>query len=156
MNNGLVIKAPVAVNLNRAAFAVYAAFFGWALWRFRHTASLEGTAIFLSMFFGSILGLVSSGVRARRSRWIMAALGILIPGAVFVGMCCMEWSRPEGWFDWLWSTLFALVVWFGIPIMLCLSLFMDIHGISSDKKSGFAVEVRFSKVCAEHFNGKDV
>jgi peptidoglycan/LPS O-acetylase OafA/YrhL len=148
-----VIKAPVAVQLNRIAFALYAAFLGSFLWRIHHTASMEGTAIFLCMFLFSVLGLVSSCIRARRSRWIMAAVGLLIPGIVFIGMCLMEWSRPEGWLEWLFSGLFALVIWFGIPIVLALSLFKDIHSISTDKKQGLMGEIRSAQSCIEYFQG---
>jgi len=38
------------------------------------------------MIFLGVLGLFYSCVRARRSRWIMAVLGLLIPGLVFTMM----------------------------------------------------------------------
>jgi hypothetical protein len=150
-----VIKAPIAVQLNRIAFALYAAVFGSALWRFHHTATVEGTAILLCMFYSSVLGLISSCIRARRSRWIMAALVLLIPGIVFIGMCFMEWSRPEGWLDWLFSGLFGLVGWFGIPIALALSLFKNLHNISFDKMRGILIDIRSNQFATEYFKGSD-
>ena len=149
-----VIKAPIAVQLNRIAFAVYAVFFGWALWRFRHIASVKGTAIFLGMIFLSVLGLFDSCIRARRSRWIMAMLVLLIPGIFFIGLCLTVWSRPEVWLDWLLNGLVAIFVWFGIPITLALSLFMRLYKISSEKR-GLAVDIRQSQKCIEYFKGSE-
>ncbi len=63
----------------------------------------------------------------------MAVLVLLIPGIVFIGMSFMEFSRPEGWLDWLLEGFFAFIVWFSIPLMLALSLFMTIKNMSSDK-----------------------
>lgn len=149
-----VIKAPIAVQLNRIAFALYTAIFGLVLWRFRQIASVEGMAIFLCMFLFSVQGLVSSCIRARRSRWIMAVLGLLIPGLVFIMMCSL-WSRPDGWLDWLLSGFCALVTWFGVPIMLALALFKRICSISLDKKQGLAVDIRSAQSCSEYFKGSD-
>jgi hypothetical protein len=146
-----VIKAPIAVQLNRIAFATYAGFFGYGLWRFRHTASVMGTATFLGMFFLSLFGLFYSCVRARRARWIMAVLGLLIPGLVFVGMCCMEWSRPEGWWEWLFTGLYALAVWFGIPIMLAVSLFLKLLKISVNKKLTISVNISADQMATDFF-----
>jgi len=36
----------------------------------------------------------------------------------------MEFSRPA-WWEWPFDILFVLVVWFGIPILLAVSLFRD-------------------------------
>ncbi|MGD0814378.1 MAG: hypothetical protein ABSA83_12295 [Verrucomicrobiota bacterium] len=151
MNIWPVIKAPIAVQLNRIAFTLYAAFFGACSWRIHRFAAVEGMAIFLCMFLFSVLGLISSFIRARRSRWIMAALDLLIPGIVFIGMCLMEWSRPEGWVDWLFSALVALVVWFGIPLSLALSLFKDICNIRFDKRMSLVFEIRSAQTCIDYF-----
>jgi hypothetical protein len=115
-----VIKAPVGVQLNRVAFLLYAIFFAWPLWCFRHTASLEGSFILASFVFCSLLGLGYSFVRISRSRWILAVLGLSIPTAFWTSMCMMVFSRPA-WWEW------PLVVpmWFSIPVALAVSLFRD-------------------------------
>jgi len=149
-----VIKAPIAVQLNRIAFALYAGFFGSFLWRVHKNASVEGTAIFLGMIFFCVLGLFYSFIRARRSRWIMAVLGLLIPGLVFASLCFLEFSRPEGLADWFLSVLAALVYWFAIPIMLSLTLFKSIYNISFEKR-GLVVDIRSAQKCLDYFKGAD-
>jgi hypothetical protein len=151
MNIGPVIKAPIAVQLNRIAFAIYAGFFASPLWRYRHVASGEGAAILLGMVFLSVLGHFYSCIRARRSRWIMAVLGLLIPGIFWTGMCLMEFSSPEGFWDWLLQGLFALFAWFSIPISLALSLFTSIHRVSFDKKLALDVHIGASQNYLEYF-----
>ncbi len=61
-------KAPLGVQLNRAAFLVYAIFFAWPLWRYRHTAALSGWFIVGSFEFCSLVGLGFSFVRISCSR----------------------------------------------------------------------------------------
>lgn len=119
-----VIKAPLGVQLNRLAFLLYAIFFAWPLWCFRHTISVSGLVIFSSFVFCSLLGLGYSFIRVGRSRWILAVLGLVIPIVFWTSMCLMEFSRPA-WWEWPFGAMFALVVWFGIPIMLAVSLFRD-------------------------------
>jgi len=119
-----VIRAPLGVQLNRAAFTIYAFFFAWPLWSFRHTISLSGLIIFTSFVFCSLLGLGYSFIRIRRSRWILAVLGLVIPAVFWTSMCLMEFSRPA-WWEWPLDAVFALVVWFGFPILLAVSLFRD-------------------------------
>jgi amino acid transporter len=154
MNIWPVIKAPIAVQLNRIAFALYVGFFGSFLWRVHSIASVEGTAIFLGMIFFCVPGLFYSFVRARRSRWIMAALGLLIPGLVFTSMCLLEFSRPEGLSDWFLFVLAALVYWFAIPIMLALLLFKSIYNISFEKR-GLVVDIGSAQKCLEYFTRAD-
>jgi multisubunit Na+/H+ antiporter MnhB subunit len=124
MSISSVIKAPLGVQLNRIAFALYAALFLWPLWQDHHTISPVGLMSFVSLLFVSLLGLFFSCVRAPHSRWILALLGILIPAIVFIAMCLTVWSRPQAWWDWLLSMLTALA-WFAIPIALAVSLFKD-------------------------------
>jgi len=119
-----LIKAPVGVQLNRVAFTVYAAFFAWPLWSLRHAISGSGLVIFASFVFCSLLGLGYTFVRLRRTRWILAVLGLVIPAVFWTGMCLMEFSRPA-WWEWPLVIPFALVVWFGIPTVLAVSLFRD-------------------------------
>lgn len=118
------IKTPLGVQLNRAAFLVYAIFFAWPLWHFRHTVALSGLVILGSFVFCSLLGLGCSFIRFSRSRWILAVLGLLIPAAFWASMSLMEFSRPA-WWEWLFDAVLILVVWMGIPIMLAVSLFRD-------------------------------
>jgi len=120
-----LIKAPLGVQLNRLAFTIYAAFFAWPLWSFRHTISVSGLVVFTSFVFCSLLGFGYTFVRLRRSRWILAAFGLLIPAVFWTSMCLMEFSRPA-WWEWPFDILFAVVVvWFGFPILLATSLFWD-------------------------------
>jgi peptidoglycan/LPS O-acetylase OafA/YrhL len=153
MNIWPVIKAPIAVQLNRIAFAIYTIFFGSYLWRVHRFASVEGTAIFLGMIFLSVLGLFYSCIRARRARWVMAVLVVLIPGLVITAMCLMEFSRPDGWLDWLMAGVFVFVGWLGVPILLALSLFTNIS-IASGKKS-LALEFKISRESIAYFTGAD-
>jgi hypothetical protein len=115
-----LIKAPVAVQLNRAAFIIYTAFFAWPLWAFRHTISASGLVIFGAFVFCSLLGLGYTFVRIRRSRWILALFGLLIPAAFWISMCLIVFSRPA-WWEWP----FALTLWFSIPLSLVVPLFKD-------------------------------
>jgi uncharacterized integral membrane protein len=118
-----VIKAPLGVQLNRAAFLIYAVFFSWPWWHFRHTIVASGLVIFGSFIFCSLFGLSYSFIRIRRSRWIMAVLGLAIPAA-FWTLMLSEFSRPA-WWEWPLDTVLVLVVWMGIPILLTISLFRD-------------------------------
>jgi len=124
MSVSRVIKAPLGVQLNRLAFAIYAAFSCLPLWHFRHVGSLEGELIFGGFVFCSFLGLGYSFIRVRRSRWILAVLGLAIPAVFWASMWLMEFSRPA-WWEWPFDLVLILVVWMGIPIMLALSLFRD-------------------------------
>ena len=119
-----LINAPLAVQLNRVAFAIYAILFAWPLCMFRHSISAPGSAIFSGFVFCSLLGLGYTFVRVRRSRWILAVLGLVIPGVLWTSMYLMEFSRPA-WWEWPFDILFALVVCFGFPILLAVSLFGD-------------------------------
>jgi hypothetical protein len=114
-----IIKAPHGVQLNRIAFTLYAIFFAWPIWRFRHTITFHGLLIFESFIFCSLLGLFYSCIRARRSRWILAVLDLLM-AAVFWSLMLPAFSRPA-W--WEWSL--ALVMWFSIPAALVALLFRD-------------------------------
>jgi NO-binding membrane sensor protein with MHYT domain len=118
------VKAPLGVQLNRAAFTIYAAFFAWPLWSFRHSISVTGLVIFISFEFCSLLGLAYTFVRLRRSRWILAILGLVVPATVWMGMSLMEFSRPA-WWEWPFDVVLILVVWMGIPIVLAVALFRD-------------------------------
>src|SRR3974390_512308 len=118
------IKAPLGVQLNRLAFTLYALVFAWPLFSFRHSISVSGLAVFSSFVFCSLLGLRCTFVRVHRSRWILAILGLVIPAVFWTLMCLMEFSRPA-WWEWPFVILFALVVWFGFPIFLAVSLFRD-------------------------------
>ena len=153
MNIRPVIKAPVAVQLNRIAFAIYTWFFASFLWSVRRAASVEGTAFFLGMIFLSVLGLFYSCIRARRSRWIMTVLVILIPGLVIASTCLLEFSRPEGWWDWLTAVLIVFFCWLGVPILLALSLFKNIY--ITFRKLDMVVEFRPARKSIEYFTGSD-
>jgi len=118
-----VIKAPLGVQLNRAAFLIYAAFFSWPWWHFRHTIVASGLVIFGSFIFCSLLGFGYSFIRMRRSRWILAVLGIAIPAA-FWTLMIPEFSRPA-WWELPLDIVLVSVIWMGIPIMLVVALFRD-------------------------------
>jgi len=118
-----IIKAPLGVQLNRLAFAIYAVFFGWPMWSFRHKMVLSGWVIFSSFVFCSLLGFAYTFIRFRRARWILAVLGLLIPAVFWASMCSM-FSRPA-WWEWPLVVVLVLVVWMGIPIVLVVSLFRD-------------------------------
>jgi hypothetical protein len=118
------IKAPLGVQLNRVAFTIYAVLFGWPMWGFRHVMVLSGWIIFSSFVFCSLLGFAYTFIRIRRSRWILAVLGLLIPAAFWTGMCLMEFSRPQAWWDWLLD-IPAFFLPFIIPACLAWILFKD-------------------------------
>jgi hypothetical protein len=155
MNIWPIIKAPVAVQLNRTAFGIYVVVFGSVLWHFHGIASVEGTAIFLCMFLASVFGVISSCIRAPRSRWIISLLVLLIPTIVFVGVSLTEFSAPEGWLDWLATGFCVFAIWFSIPIMLALSLFISIGSIAFDQKHSLVVDVRSSGSCEEYFRSSN-
>ncbi len=85
---------------------------------------LSAQLIFIGMVFLGLLGLVYSCVRARRARWILATLNILIPGIVWAGMCLFEFSRPQAWWDWLLD-IPPFFLPFVIPGFLAWMLFKD-------------------------------
>ena len=154
MNLWPVIKVPLAVQLNRVAFALYAWFF-WANFRpLRDIGSVEGTAIIVGMIFLCVLGFFYSFIRARSSRWIMAVLVILIPGLLFAAMCRWEWSWPDGWFDFAVDLAMGLLLWFGVPVLLAVSLFAKFR--FSLRKKDIAVEPQSARNCAAYFAGSEV
>jgi len=106
--------------MNRAAFMLYGIFFAWPLWSFRHSISVSGLLIFGGFVFCSLLGFGYSFVRNPRSRWVLAALGLLIPVAFWTSMCLLVFRR-SAWWEWLC----VLPVWLGIPATLAVSLFTD-------------------------------
>src|SRR6266516_8016613 len=114
------MRAPLGVQLNRAAFLLYAVLFTWPLWVFRHIISAQGLLILGSFVLCSWLGFGYSFVRNRRSRWVLATLGLLIPAGFWASMCLLIFSRPA-WWEWP----FALFVRFAIPVPLAVSLFRD-------------------------------
>jgi hypothetical protein len=118
-----VIKAPLGVQLNRAAFLIYTAFFSWPCWHWRQKIVVSGIVIFGSFIFCSLLGLGYSFIRIRRSRWIMAVLGLAIPAAFWTLMLPM-FSRPA-WWEWPLDIVLLPVLWMGIPVMLAIALFRD-------------------------------
>src|SRR5208283_3169806 len=118
------IKAPLGVQLNRAAFLLYAIFFSWPLWYFRQVIAVGGLLTFYSFVFCSLLGLGYSFIRVRRSRWIIAVLDLAIPGA-FWALMLPEFSRPTAWWDWVLCTVVVLGLWFGFPILLATASFWD-------------------------------
>jgi hypothetical protein len=120
-----IIKAPLGVQLNRVAFAIYAVFFGWPMWNLRHAMVPSGWVIFSSFVFCSLLGFAYTFIRVRWSRWILAVLGLLIPAVFWAGICLMGiFSRPA-WWEWPLAFLLSLVALLGIPIMLAVLLFRD-------------------------------
>jgi len=119
-----IIKAPLAVQFYRVAFAVCAIYFGSFVWQERRIGSFVGLLELQAFTFFSLLGLVYTCVRARRSRWILASLGILIPAVVLIGMSFMILSRPEAWWDWL-LCLIEIVALFAIPVTFAMVLFRD-------------------------------
>jgi hypothetical protein len=121
-----IIKAPLVVQLNRAAFVFYFAVWGWFLWRF-HLAiwngGIENSVFLFGTALCSLLGFFYSFIRARRSRWILAILVTFIsPTFVFTGSMFAGSITPwmSGWpLDTLmilagavipWSLIFALFI----------------------------------------------
>jgi hypothetical protein len=115
-----IIKAPLAVQVYRVAFAACAAYFGSFVWQERRIGSFVGLLELQSFTFFSLLGLIYTCIRARRSRWILAILGILIPAVILSVMLWLVFSRPA-WWEWP----FALLMFFTVPVTLALSLFRD-------------------------------
>src|SRR4051812_2289917 len=89
-----IMRAPLGVQLNRVAFLLYAIFFTWPLWSFRHSISVRGLFIFGGFVFCGLLGFGYTFVRVPRSRWVLAILGLLIPAAFWFSMCLLVFSRP--------------------------------------------------------------
>jgi hypothetical protein len=120
MNILPVIRAPWVIQLYRVAFATCAVYSGSSVWQWRRIGSLDGLLVLLAFTFFSLIGLIYTCVRARRSRWFLAILGILIPGALLIGMVWLVLSRPA-W--WEWPVVFFVV--FALPVTLAVSLFRD-------------------------------
>ena len=115
-----VIKAPLAVQLYRSAFAACAIYFGVFVWQERRIGSFAGLLELQAFTFFSLLGLVYTCVRARHSRWILATLGILIPAVILAGLLWLVFSRPA-WWEWP----IVLLMWFTVPVTLAVALFTD-------------------------------
>jgi hypothetical protein len=122
-----LIKAPLVVQLNRAAFLLYFAILGWFFWRIRlafWNGGIENPIFSPAIILCSLLAFFYTFIRARRSRWILAILVILIsPTFVFIGSM-FAW-RIIPWINgWL---LDALVILAGtvIPWSLALALFFN-------------------------------
>lgn len=120
-----VMNAPGVVQIYRLGFAAFGCYLGVFVFRTRQIGALDGLLILDCLFFCSLLGLVYSFIRAPRSRWVVAISGVVIPIAVFAGMCLMVWSRPTAWWDWVLSALLGGAVWFGAPIGFAVALFKD-------------------------------
>jgi peptidoglycan/LPS O-acetylase OafA/YrhL len=115
-----VIKAPLAVQLYRIAFAVCVIYFGSLVWRERRIGSFVGLLELQTFTFFSLLGLIYTCIRARRSRWILAVLGILIPAVILAAMLWVVFSHPA-WWEWP----FLVLMFFTVPVTLAVSLFRD-------------------------------
>ena len=113
-----VIKAPLAVQLYRVAFAAFAVYVGSFVWHFRRSGSVEGLLELEGFIFFNLLGFVYTFVRARRSQWVLAILGILIPAVFLAVMFWLEFSWPA-W--WEWPIIF--LIYFTVPVTLAVSLF---------------------------------
>ena len=117
-----IIKAPLAIQLFRCLFIVCLIYFGSLFWEYRHGNSLVGKLIIGSFPSCGLLGLIFSCVRLPWSRWVLALLGILIPGitlgTIYLGL------PFQGWLD----ALCGLILWcliVSVPITLALVLFKD-------------------------------
>jgi hypothetical protein len=115
-----VIKAPLAVQLYRVAFAAFAVYVGSFVWQFRRIGSVEGLLELEGLLFFGLLGFVYTFVRARRSQWVLALLGILIPAVTFAMMQWLVFSWPA-W--WEWPIILLMI--FTVPVTLAVSLFRD-------------------------------
>lgn len=118
-----VIKAPLAIQLFRCLFIACLFYFGSLLLEFRHSGTLAGWLIIASFPFCALLGLFFTFIRAPLSRWILSAIGILIPGVVLGAIDF--WLLPnQGWFDTLGGLLFWCAI-VGQPAIWALALFKD-------------------------------
>lgn len=118
-----LIKAPWAVQLYRCLFIATIVYFGSFLWKFRHGTYIPGLLIIGSFPFCGLLGFVFTCVRVSLSRWILAVIGILIPGVAF-GALFFGGLPNQGWFNELWGIL----IWSSIvlqPVIWAWALFKD-------------------------------
>ena len=130
MNPFNSIRAPAAIQLNRAAFAVYSAFFFLQLWENRYQYPLDVTAFVVT--FGlevcSLLGLFYSFFRSRSSRTMLSTLGILVPAVVLVLAVHGIFQNPMSDFRPLsmgevLPPLVEVLACFAVPVLLVISLF---------------------------------
>jgi len=115
-----VIKAPLAVQLYRFGFAACTYYVGSYVWRFHRTGSFDGLLEMQGYTFLNLLGFIYTFVRARRSQWVLAILGILIPAVALAVMLWLVFSWPA-W--WEWPIILPFI--FTMPVILAVSLFRD-------------------------------
>jgi hypothetical protein len=109
-----VIKAPFVVQASRIVFALYAALFVPLF--FMVHVGIDGF-YFLIMALCSLLGIVCSCVRTRRSQLILAVLCILIPPLIWLSMLLVIFNSKI-W--WLWPLV--LFTWLATSVGLALFL----------------------------------
>ena len=117
-----IIKAPLAVQIYRCFFTACLVYFGSFLRLLHHGSPLSGVLVLAGFPFCSLVGLVATCIRVSWSRWILAALGILIPAVVFGAL--MFLSYHAGWWDWLFGVVFCLAL-LGVPTCGAFALFKD-------------------------------
>jgi len=115
------IKAPLAVQLYRCFFTGCVIYFGSLFWEFRHGGSIAGLSLMASFPICSFLALTFTCVHVPFSRWILSGVGIVIPGAVSLGLFA---SSHREWPDWLFSPFFFFI-WLAMPICGAIVLFKD-------------------------------
>lgn len=115
-----VIKAPFVVQLYRVAFVACAFYVGSFVWRFHVTGAILGLTEMQGFVFLNLLGFFYTFVRARRSRWVLAILGILIPSVALGVMLRFVFTWPE-WWEWPLDLLFI----FTMPVTFAVLLFSD-------------------------------
>jgi hypothetical protein len=118
-----IIKAPWPVQLYRCLFTVSLVYFGSFLRLLHHGSPLSGIVVIAGFPIFSLIGLIAACMPIRVSRWIMAILGVLIPGVAFGGLFFFV-LPDQGWFDRLFAFVFLFLI-LGVTVPWAYALFKD-------------------------------
>jgi hypothetical protein len=116
------IKAPLTVQLYRCFFRVGLLYFSSFLHLLHRGSPLSGILILTGFPSCCLVGLLATFIRIPLSRWILAMLGVLIPGVAFGALFLFQ--PNNGWVDGVWGVMLWLAI-VGVPLSMGWNLFKD-------------------------------
>lgn len=112
---------PLAVQACRLALGLYSAGLLWAIWDSRSSATISGVITLGTPASLSLLALVYSFRKTRLSRWLLAAVVLLVPVSFWSTSLLLGIFTWPSWWEWP----LVLPVMLGLPAAIAIGLFLD-------------------------------